>query len=235
MSDPERPPLDPRVYEQIESALYKIDLNSWKQLSEMQVEPQLGLLPSPPQLPIKLRGILHTYASLLFKTEADQYPTKDAHIEYWLCQLLARVTNRVMLTVERVEKAGIFKLGSSLKHHGLTRDEMRKSVSEYLQGVIPNYTSIPVDVLPSGTMQADILKVTRSHDRLPSTVDSLSAARKMEAFIKSKGIGLTEFATSAGVTDRTLRSFRKTGKIRRSLLAQIAKAMGTTKENMLGD
>ena len=72
-------------------------------------------------------------------------------------------------------------------------------------------------------------------DRLPSTVDSPSAARKMEAYIKAKGIGLTEFANIAQITDRTLRSFRKTGKIRRSLLGQIAKAMGTTKENLLSE
>jgi hypothetical protein len=71
--------------------------------------------------------------------------------------------------------------------------------------------------------------------RLPSTVTSPPAARKLEAYIQRTGIGLTEFATRIGTTDRTLRSFRKTGKIRRSIFEGIAKAMGTTKESLLSD
>lgn len=71
--------------------------------------------------------------------------------------------------------------------------------------------------------------------RLPSTITSLSAARKLEAYVQRTGIGLTEFATQIGTTDRTLRSFRKTGKIRRSIFEGIAKGMRTTKESLLGD
>jgi DNA-binding Xre family transcriptional regulator len=69
--------------------------------------------------------------------------------------------------------------------------------------------------------------------RASSTITSLAAAQKMEAYIEKKNIGMTEFATRAGITDRTLRSFRKTGKIRRSLVEGIAKAMGITKEELL--
>lgn len=65
------------------------------------------------------------------------------------------------------------------------------------------------------------------------TIHSPKAARRMETFLEQRGIGMTEFATKAGTTDRTLRSFRKTGKIRRSILEGIAGAMGTTKEKLL--
>jgi hypothetical protein len=71
--------------------------------------------------------------------------------------------------------------------------------------------------------------------RMRGTVTSPSAARKMEAYLQAKGIGLTDFATSAGTTDRTLRSFRKTGKVRRDIFDSIAKQMGTTKEELLKD
>jgi hypothetical protein len=70
-------------------------------------------------------------------------------------------------------------------------------------------------------------------DRMPSTINSPSAARKMEAYLAAKGIGLTDFASTAGTTDRTLRSFRKTGKIRRSILTNIAASMGVSKEDLL--
>jgi hypothetical protein len=55
----------------------------------------------------------------------------------------------------------------------------------------------------------------------------------MEGYIKSTGIGQTEFANLARTTDRTLRAFRKTGKVRRDIFAAIAEAMGTTKEALL--
>jgi hypothetical protein len=69
--------------------------------------------------------------------------------------------------------------------------------------------------------------------RLRATVNSPIAARKMEGHLESRGIGLTDFATTVGTTDRTLRSFRKTGKVRRDIFESIAKQMGTTKEALL--
>jgi hypothetical protein len=73
----------------------------------------------------------------------------------------------------------------------------------------------------------------RRHGRLRATVYCPSAARKMEAHLESKGIGQTDFASRVGTTDRTLRAFRKTGKVRRDIFESIAKTMGTTKEALL--
>jgi hypothetical protein len=69
--------------------------------------------------------------------------------------------------------------------------------------------------------------------RLRSTVHSPIAARRMETYLKSKAIGQTDFAATVGTTDRTLRSFRKTGKVRRDIFDSIATHMGTTKEALL--
>jgi hypothetical protein len=69
--------------------------------------------------------------------------------------------------------------------------------------------------------------------RLTATIESPSAARQMEVYLKSKGIGQTEFANLVGTTDRTLWKFRKTGKVRRDIFKAIAEAMGTTKEALL--
>jgi hypothetical protein len=69
--------------------------------------------------------------------------------------------------------------------------------------------------------------------RLRATVNSPIAARKMEKYLESRCIGLTDFAATVSTTDRTLRSFRKTGKVRRDIFESIAKHMGTTKEALL--
>lgn len=69
--------------------------------------------------------------------------------------------------------------------------------------------------------------------RFSGTVTSPSAARKMEAFIDSQGIGFTEFANKAGTTDRTIRQFRKTGKVRRDIFQGIARVMGLKLEDLL--
>jgi hypothetical protein len=48
-------------------------------------------------------------------------------------------------------------------------------------------------------------------------------------------LGYTEFAITVGTTDRTLRNFRRTGVIKRAIFIEIAKAMHTTREELLND
>jgi hypothetical protein len=80
------------------------------------------------------------------------------------------------------------------------------------------------------TSAASAKTKSRPAIRLRATINSLSAARRMETYLESKGIGQTEFAVQVGTTDRTLRTFRRTGKVRRDIFRAIAKAMGTTTE-----
>jgi hypothetical protein len=69
--------------------------------------------------------------------------------------------------------------------------------------------------------------------RSPGTIQSWIAVSRMDAYIDAKGLGQTEFAGLARTTDRTIRSFRKTGKVRRDIFDQIAKAMGITREELI--
>lgn len=90
---------------------------------------------------------------------------------------------------------------------------------------------------------ADLLKLRESppparHDmarprRLQSAISSPSAAQRMEAYLESNPMKRTAFAVQAQTTDRTLRSFRKTGKVRRDIFENIARAMGITAEALL--
>jgi hypothetical protein len=69
--------------------------------------------------------------------------------------------------------------------------------------------------------------------RLSSQITSPSAARKMEAFMEDNALNQTEFAIQANTSDKTIRKFRQTGKVKRSILTGIASAMGITKEELL--
>jgi hypothetical protein len=69
--------------------------------------------------------------------------------------------------------------------------------------------------------------------RLSSTITCPNAARRMEAYLESKGMSQTTFANQVGTTDRTLRSFRQTGKVRRDIFDSIAKIMNIPKEELL--
>lgn len=71
----------------------------------------------------------------------------------------------------------------------------------------------------------------RVRRRMSQSIDSHVAARRMEAYAQK--MGMTEFATRVGVTDRTLRNFRSSGRVRRDILAQIAAAMGMTVEDLI--
>ena len=82
---------------------------------------------------------------------------------------------------------------------------------------------------PAGTNDAE----TISGRRLAATITSSIAARRMESHLARVGIGQTDFAIQVSTTDRTLRRFRKTGKVRRDIFDRIAKGMGTTKEDLL--
>jgi hypothetical protein len=59
------------------------------------------------------------------------------------------------------------------------------------------------------------------------------AARRMTEYIDSSGSTLSKFAEQVKTTPRTLRRFRKTGKVQRVILDAIAGAMGSTREALL--
>jgi len=69
--------------------------------------------------------------------------------------------------------------------------------------------------------------------RLSAHITNSTAARKMQEFMDSHCLNQTEFAIQANTSDKTIRKFRRTGQIKRSIVPDIAKAMGITKEELL--
>jgi hypothetical protein len=68
--------------------------------------------------------------------------------------------------------------------------------------------------------------------RLSKTIKSEAAAARLEKFLDASPIEKTVFAREAGTTERTLLRFRRTARINRKTLADIATAMNTTLEEL---
>lgn len=69
--------------------------------------------------------------------------------------------------------------------------------------------------------------------RIPRSIHSEAAARRMEAHIQAKGVTQTAFAAAVEADERTLRRFRTSGKVDKSVAQRIANVMGITLDHFL--
>jgi lambda repressor-like predicted transcriptional regulator len=246
MSPSNRPRLSDAIELDIETAKNQMHVHYWPRLQQMQeltedarnqyqrLRPNLA--PPSPRSPQALRSLLRQYASHVFEIEATHFPD-EKDLEHWLQRLSGKVIAEIVQRVVQVENAGRARY-VTLDYHGLTRDDMisavREGAEESAKHRLHSATAQRLAIIAAidgGQSQT----AQTQKKRLPSTITSLSAARKLESYLEQKGMGLTQFAIQAGTTDRTLRNFRRTGKLRRSIFDDIARAMGTTKESLLGE
>lgn len=96
---------------------------------------------------------------------------------------------------------------------------------------------------PLVSMALDAAKMTRPkvftslqaspRKRISRSIHSDKAARRMEAHIQGKGISQTAFAGMVEVDERTLRRFRSSGKVEKSVAQRIAEAMGISFDDLI--
>jgi len=124
------------------------------------------------------------------------------------------------------------------KRFGLDLEQLHSILASQL----PGYPTLPYRLLPNWTQTQPTLSTQTPEPKQTSqkrsfrweaSIGSASAVRRVEAFIKANGMSMTEFASRAGTTDRTLRKFRKTGRIKRAIFDGIAEAMGVTRDELL--
>ena len=77
------------------------------------------------------------------------------------------------------------------------------------------------------------LRTGTTAKRLPRSIGSSEAVTAVIKYMESKGLTETQFGNQFQSTDRTVRSFRKSGKMRRSIFEAMAKSMGLTIEELL--
>jgi hypothetical protein len=158
--------------------LHKVDERHWPQITAMRVKnyhpPDT---PVPPQAPEHLRQQIHWYASMLFKTEADQYDQfrGDARYADWLSNLAERTRARVMKNLDKLENSGTNPLESLiglrgaliLGYHGLTAPgveaELRTTLADlcdqYERAIAPGQPKAAV----AGSAPSEEIKPTESN------------------------------------------------------------------------
>jgi hypothetical protein len=195
-----------------------------------------------PRNPMQLCSCIVDYARELYFAEGNHYPP-DPQLEVWLQKLGERIVERAVAIVAGVDEAGR-ETAISLEHHGVTEEQMRAAASNEVERLIRTRIAPPPlppppavqDPMPSPPdPQPKIAPPVRTKQRMTGSIHSPRAVARLEKYLQDHGLGAAEFATRAQTTDRTLRSFRSTGKVRRYIFDNIARAMGTTRDDLLGD
>lgn len=232
MRPPDRPPLDPTVYEQIDMLMHTVDHRHWKMIAGWRVPNFFPPgTPLPPPSPLHVLNAMQVYASALLKAEADQYEQYRGHERYvhWLALLADRILRRVIRAVESIDRADD---KATLLYHGVGQPQIEEAVRSILWELTHPYTGgIAGPIGQAG--KAIVGPPPIKPKRLSSLIHSPSAAEKMQAYMNKKGLNQTEFGVQAGTSDKTIRKFIKTGMVKRSILIDIAAAMGVSKENLL--
>lgn len=225
-----RPPLDPIIIEQIDLSLYKVDEKCWAEIAEFLVPRFIPpSIPVPPQRKLQFLQKLQEYAEALFKAEADHYESVRDNARYpdWLRKLSERVFMRVRQGIDKVEEGNP---QAMLGFHGATSLDIAPALQNTLSNLVSQYTKGGVGLHPPS---APPKSQPTARQRMSATIHSPSAAKKMEAFMNAHGLTQTEFAIQANTTDKTIRKFRQTGKVKPSILDGIASAMGISKHEIL--
>lgn len=239
MDNPDRPVFTPEIDFHIEQVQNQADRLAWQQLRALQVPTAISrkmmkaayppefVGPPDPQKPKEILLHIRTYARTLYLAEGNFYQT-GAHVEEQLRKLADRIVERVGATVADVEESAV-KLNISLSHHGVSMGQMQLAALREVNELIGK--RLEPQGITSGKSES-VAKVNKS-PRIRDSVDCPEAARKMEEHVQTRGITMTQFAIEVGTSDRTLRKFRNTGRVKKSIFADIAKAMGITKESLL--
>ncbi len=253
MEYPEKPNLSLREMAQITDELHDTDTGLWEVLREFLMPigiddlPLVG--PRPPRLAAKFYFVLGNYSIEAFRREANlyhRYPP-NPHYSKWLLDLAQRVENHAIDVVLDIESSS----SKDFSYHRVSEEEMREAIwsalSEHMrdhyQAEVPtgpppspyNYpkllgsSALPHAIAEEGQPIDPSTKTTKGTIYAPKSVE------KLEAYLAKTQMGFTEFATKAGTSDKTLRNFRQTGRVRRYIFDGIAKAMGLSRDELLGD
>jgi hypothetical protein len=252
MDDTEKPNLSLSTLAEIADQLYEMDRAAWDLLRPMlmrvDIDENLPVWgPRPPKLFARIYLILSNYSAEAFSDEAHRYPRypPSPNFSKWLLNLAQRIEDHVISVVRDIEISDSEK---SLAYHGVTVDGMHAVIKRRLGEQLGQLYQVeyppsdPPPLPPAIQKQMQITAPSGEQTLSPPTITKTKgtiyaprAVVKLEAYLLRTQESLTEFAGRAGTSDKTLREFRKTGKVRRYIFDGIAKAMGLTREQLLND
>lgn len=161
-----------------------------------------------------LRDTLDSHASLLEEHKNDSYFSVDT--DTW--EAVESTFDLIRIHVPKLKK-----ISFNCKLHTVLQciKSARGAITHELSALSPS----PLPHAPD--------EISHVRRRQPGTVSSHVAAKRLSEHMDSKGIRQTRFAIAANTTDRTIRSFLKTGKVRKDIFESIANAMGISHDELL--
>lgn len=179
-----RPPLHAITCEQIDQLLHRVDQQHWPNIVAFRAKRRYPLdEPIPPLTPEHLMSAIRWYASMLYKSEADQYEQfrSDSQYPVWLSRLSDRMIGRVMKALDQLDGADPDAL--LLSYHGLRKDQIETELKKFLWDIGKQYelgtapgqrgTGAPETIAPiqMGLSRAD----TPAQGTLGNQIESLIA------------------------------------------------------------
>ncbi len=111
-----------------------------------------------------------------------------------------------------------------------------KQAAAYARAGIDMASASPLLMMAHAAAQESARRGKTAHTltapkrRIPRSIHSESAAKKLEDYLNAKGLSQTQFAIQINVDPKTLYRFRTTGNVGKSVAQDIAQAMGITLE-----
>jgi hypothetical protein len=111
-----------------------------------------------------------------------------------------------------------------------------KQASDYAKAGIALASASPLLMMAheAALQPASIIPTQRvPKRRIPRSIQSVSAAKRLEEYLDKKGRTQTQFSIDIGADVKTLYRFRQTGKVGKAVAQRIADAMGITLDDLL--
>jgi hypothetical protein len=114
-----------------------------------------------------------------------------------------------------------------------------KQAAAYARAGIDMASASPLLLMAHAAAQESARRVgtapplTAPKRRIPRSIHSESAAKKLEDYLNAKGVSQTQFAIRINVDPKTLYRFRTTGNVGKPVAQAIAQAMGITLEEFI--
>ncbi len=164
--------------------------------------------------------LLCGFATEIYDIEFRAYRRKSDYSPNWLPEIVSESIHRVLVCAD--------KKGYPASDYNLLLEVLQREIRDHI-GISPP-SSIKPPLQQPVVAQIKIPNEKRNF----RSISSRSAVEKMERYIETSGENLTQFAQRVQVDPKTLYSFRKTGKVDKSVFSRIAKEMGLSPEQLLG-
>jgi hypothetical protein len=153
--------MDSWVIEELSVKFHRIDREHWPRIVSLQVDSSridnldafslktATLKPRPCKRPLHLKAALTAYARQLFEAEARKYPA-DTRLARWLSNLVDRMAERVIASVNKIERKSHPRSNS---YHGVSVPEIRESIQLALKSSVLDFLQRRAPVRPRPEIQ----------------------------------------------------------------------------------